>query len=66
MSIVKDYDDGGGRGKTFTPVCDCCGQALDPCGTWSGARASIIQQGWTTQKGDDGNWENICPDCLEK
>lgn len=48
---------------TYTPTCDICGETLPPEGTWQDARNAIRDAGWTIQKGGDGHYEHICPEC---
>lgn len=48
--------------KIYVPVCDCCGDELDPEWDYEDAVGAIRAEGWEAKK-VDGGWVNYCPVC---
>ena len=48
--------------QTYTPVCDGCGDSLEPCDTRQDAVEAMREQGWKTRR-EDGELCNYCEDC---
>ena len=51
--------------KIYVPVCDCCGDELDPEWDYEDAVCAIRAAGWTSKK-VGGDWGNYCRECSEE
>lgn len=54
-----------GNETYYVPVCDRCGNTLEPEEEFSDAVQAKKDAGWRSFN-VDGQWKNVCTDCLEK
>lgn len=59
MSIERE-------GSFYFLYCDVCGYPADEqFDEFMDAVEFKKREGWKSRKDEDGNWEDICPECLE-
>ncbi len=57
MSIIRNYRD-------YTPICDICGDELEPGFSFYHAIDIMEAYGWKKRQ-IDGEWYDICINCSE-
>ena len=56
----------GKEGSLWVLYCDRCGTPADESFVnFTGAVAFKQRGGWKSRKDKHGDWEDICPECLE-
>lgn len=59
MSTLRRHGD-------ITFICDDCGEALDTGEPEFGdAVRAKKAAGWASRKDNEGDWQDLCPDCKE-
>lgn len=51
-------------GEEYVPTCDVCGTELPPEYMFTEAVAAKKAAGWASIKDSDGDWWDVCQNCL--
>lgn len=52
------------RFKKFIPVCDHCGNELEPADSYQDAKEDMYIARWKSVRLENGEWEQWCDVCL--
>ena len=56
----------GDRDFGYDLSCDVCGEIIEDFDNFYDAVEYKKDNGWSSRKTLYGDWEDVCPDCLEK